>query len=128
MYTRHILGKNGEDEAVKYLEKQGYTIIERNFMCKQGEIDIIALNEKYLVFVEIKSRTSNEFGLPSESVTERKKKHMIKAIQYYLYKRNLENVNIRIDVIEVYVKDEKYTINHIKQIIWIDNLAKASII
>lgn len=120
MYTRHILGKNGEDEAVKYLEKQGYTIIERNFMCKQGEIDIIALNEKYLVFVEIKSRTSNEFGLPSESVTERKKKHMIKAIQYYLYKRNLENVNIRIDVIEVYVKDEKYTINHIKQIIWID--------
>lgn len=117
MYSRHILGKNGEDKAVKYLEKQGYTIIERNFLCRQGEIDIIALDEKYLVFVEIKSRTSAEYGLPSESVTERKKKHMLKAIQYYLYKRNLENVDIRIDVIEVYVKDEKYTINHIKQII-----------
>ena len=117
MYVRHILGKNGEDEAVKYLEKQGYTIIERNFLCRQGEIDIIALDEKYLVFIEIKSRANTEYGLPSESVTERKKKHMIKAIQYYLYKRNLENANIRIDVIEVYVKDEKYSINHIKQII-----------
>jgi len=117
MYARHILGKNGEDEAVKYLEKQGYTIIERNFSCRQGEIDIIALDKNYLVFIEIKSRTSIEYGLPSESVTERKIKHMLKAIQYYLYKRHLENTNIRIDAIEVYVQANKYSINHIKQII-----------
>ena len=117
MYARHILGKTGENEAVKYLEKQGYTIIERNFLCRQGEIDIIAMGEDYLVFVEIKSRTSKEFGLPSESVTQRKIKHMLKAIQYYLYKRHLENANIRIDVIEVYVHENEYKINHIKQII-----------
>lgn len=117
MYARHIIGKKGEDEAVRYLERKGYRVIERNFLCRQGEIDIIALDKNYIVFVEIKARTSTEYGLPSESVTERKKKHMIKAIQYYLYKRNLENENIRIDVIEVYVKQDKYEMNHIKQII-----------
>lgn len=117
MYERHVLGRNGEDEAVKYLEKIGYKIIERNFLCRQGEIDIIALEGDYIVFLEIKSRTSNEYGLPSEAVTEKKLKHMIKAIQYYLYKRNLENENIRIDAIEVYVQNNKYNINHIKQII-----------
>lgn len=117
MYARHILGKRGEDEAVRYLESKGYKILERNFLCRQGEIDIIALDEDYIVFVEIKSRTSTEYGLPSESVTERKIKHMTKAIQYYLYRRNLEKENIRVDVIEVYVKEDKYEINHLKQII-----------
>lgn len=117
MYARHIIGKNGEDAAVKYLESKGYRIIERNFLCRQGEIDIIALDEKYIVFVEIKARTSTKYGLPSESVTETKKKHMIRAIQYYLYKRHLEEANIRIDAIEVYVNDDKYEFNHIKQII-----------
>ena len=117
MYARHIIGQRGEDEATKYLEQKGYKIIERNFLCRQGEIDIIALDKNYIVFIEIKARTSTEYGLPSESVTERKKKHMLKAIGYYLYKRNLENENIRIDVIEVYVKEGKYNINHIKQII-----------
>ena len=117
MYQRHVLGKRGEDEAVKYLERKGYRIIERNFMCRQGEIDIIALDEDYIVFIEIKSRSSTEYGLPSEAVTERKIKHMLKAIQYYLCKRNLENENIRIDVIEMYANEEKFDINHIKQII-----------
>lgn len=117
MYQRHILGKRGEDEAAKYLKSKNYRIIERNFTCKQGEIDIIATDGEYLVFVEIKARTSNEYGLPSESVTQTKIKHMLKAIRYYLYKRNLENEDIRIDVIEIYVRGDKYYINHIKQII-----------
>lgn len=117
MYARHIIGKKGEDEAVKYLESKGYRVIERNFLCRQGEIDIIALDKNYIVFVEIKARTSTEYGLPSEAVTEKKLKHMVKAIQYYLYKRNLENENIRIDAIEVYVKQDKYELNHLKQII-----------
>ena len=117
MYARHVIGRNGEDEAVKYLERKGYKIIERNFLCRQGEIDIIALDEDYIVFVEIKARTSTDYGLPSEAVTERKLKHMIKSIEYYLYRRNLENENIRIDAIEVYVQNDKYKINHIKQIV-----------
>lgn len=117
MYERHILGRKGEDEAVRYIESKGYKIIERNFMCRQGEIDIIALDRDYIVFIEIKSRTSTEYGLPSESVTKMKIKHMKKAIQYFLYKNNLENENIRVDVIEVYVRGKEYEINHLKQII-----------
>lgn len=117
MYARHILGKRGEDEAVKYLENKGYKVIERNFLCRQGEIDVIALDNDYIVFVEIKARTSTDYGLPSESVTNRKIKHITKAIQYYLYKRNLEKENIRIDVIEMYANGDNFNINHIKQII-----------
>lgn len=120
MYERHILGREGENAAVDYLKQEGYKILERNFFCRQGEIDAIALDGNYIVFIEIKSRTSTEYGLPSEAVTKRKLEHMIKTIKYYLYIRNLENENIRIDVIEVYVKEGKYKINHIKQIVWID--------
>ena len=62
MYERHVLGKRGEDEATKYLKNKGYKILERNFMCKQGEIDIIALDKDYIVFVEIKSRTNDKYA------------------------------------------------------------------
>lgn len=116
MYKRHLLGKWGEDEASKYLESKGYKILERNFMCRQGEIDIIALDKEYIVFIEIKSRSNIEYGLPSEAITKQKIKHLKKSIEYFLYTRNLENENIRLDVIEVYVKKNRCTINHLKQI------------
>lgn len=117
MYERHILGKKGEDVAVEYLKNQGYNILDRNFLCRQGEIDVIALDKNYVVFVEIKARTSTEYGLPSESVTKRKLEHLIKAAKYYLHVRKLEDANVRIDAIEVYVANNKYYINHLKQII-----------
>ena len=65
MYKRNFFGKIGEDLAVEYLRSKGYEILERNFLCKQGEIDIIALDKNYLVFIEIKARTSNKYGLPA---------------------------------------------------------------
>ena len=117
MYKRHILGKQGEEIAIDYLNKKGYKILEKNFLCRQGEIDVIALEDNYIVFIEIKSRTNTEFGLPSESVTKKKIKKILKAASYYLYIRKLENLDVRIDAIEVYIKQEKYYINHIKQII-----------
>ena len=120
MYARHILGKKGEDVAVEYLETQGYNILDRNFLCRQGEIDVVALDKNYVVFVEIKARTNTEYGLPSESVTKRKLEHLIKAAKYYLHVRNLEDANVRIDAIEIYVANNKYYINHLKQILWFD--------
>jgi len=117
MYERHVVGKNGEDAAVQYLKDKGYKILERNFMCRQGEIDIIALDEEYIVFIEIKSRTNTQYGLPSEAVTKKKIKHMLKTIEYFLYTRNLQNENVRIDAIEIYIKENNYKINHLKQII-----------
>lgn len=117
MYIRHEIGKLGEELAVKYLEQKGYKIIERNFTCRQGEIDIISIDKKELVFIEVKTRSNDKFGRPIEAVDTNKQKHLSKAIKYYLYSRNLENEYVRIDVIEVYLYEQSYRINHIKQII-----------
>ena len=117
MYIRHEIGKLGEEIVTQYLNQKGYKIIERNSTCKQGEIDIICIDKKELVFIEVKTRTNDKFGKPVEAVDVNKKKHLFKAIKYYLYSRNLENEYVRIDVIEVYLYEQSYRINHIKQII-----------
>lgn len=111
------LGKEGENYATQYLIEQGYKILQRNFTCKQGEIDIIAKDKKEYVFIEVKTRQNFHYGMPSESVTKTKQKHIINAVRYYLYSQKLENRYVRIDVIEVLKKNNKYYLNHIKQII-----------
>ena len=117
MYIYHEFGKMGEDIAANYLTKNNYKIIERNFRCKQGEIEIIAKERDEIVFVEVKTRSSCTYGRPSEAVNENKQKHITKAAKYYIYLNKLENYYIRIDVIEVYFSNNKFYINHIKQII-----------
>ena len=117
MYIYHEFGKMGEDIAANYLTKNNYKIRERNFRCKQGEIDIIAREKDEIVFVEVKTRSSCTYGRPSEAVNESKQKHITKAAKYYIYLNKLENYYIRIDVIEVYFSNNKFYINHIKQII-----------
>lgn len=92
-------------------------IIDRNFRCKQGEIDIIAKYGKELIFIEVKTRTNLNYGNPAEAVTQIKQKHIARATQYYIYKKHLFNSFIRLDIIEVYIKKDEYRINHIKQIL-----------
>lgn len=116
MNQKQQLGKQGEDFATQYLKQNNYEIIERNFECKQGEIDIIAKDKDEYVFIEVKTRQNFNYGIPSEAVDERKQKHIWNATQYYIYSHNLENKYIRIDVIEVYKKKNKLYLNHIKQI------------
>lgn len=117
MYYKQETGKSGEEIASDYLEQKGYTILERNFRCKQGEIDIIAMDKEEIVFVEVKTRRNRHYGLASEAVNKQKKKHLINSIRYYIHIRNLQNDFIRIDVIEIYIKNRKIQINHIKQAI-----------
>lgn len=117
MYNKQQIGKIGEDIAAEYLKKQGYSIMERNFRCKQGEIDMIAMDKEEIVFIEVKTRLSLNYGLPSEAVNQQKKRHLMKTIQYYLYQRNLEDHFIRMDVVEIYIRHNKAYINHIKQAI-----------
>lgn len=118
MYFRKEIGKWGENLACKYLERENHQIIERNFICRQGEIDIIAkdMNKKELVFVEVKTRSNFKYGNPADAVDIHKQEHMKQAIKYYLYKNHLENVPIRVDVVEVYIVED-CRINHIKQIL-----------
>jgi putative endonuclease len=117
MYVRHVLGKKGEDIAVEYILKNKYELIERNFNCRQGEIDIIAKDKNEIVFIEVKTRTNKKYGKPIDAVTPLKIKHILNSIKYYVFINKLENTFIRIDVIEVYQKERKTYINHIKNAI-----------
>ena len=119
MNNRQLLGKYGEDIACKYLCDNGYKIIERNFLCMQGEIDIIAydISLKELVFFEVKTRKNFRYGNPSEAVTKIKKRHIIKTIEYYLFSKCINEVFIRIDVIEIVFNKNTYKLNHLKKVL-----------
>lgn len=116
--TNLELGKKGEIEARKYLESMEYAIVAKNFKCTYGEIDIIAMDKEELVFVEVKTRCSQKYGEARDAVDKIKKKHIKKAATFYIHENELENKFIRFDVIEVYLKDEKFYIRHIKNTLW----------
>ena len=117
MDNRKDTGNIGEDIVAKYLEEKGYEIIERNFRCKLGEIDIIAQDKEEIVFIEVKTRKILSYGNPADSVNEPKQKHIYKAAEYFLLINNKLDDFTRIDVIEVYLNDTGYKINHIKKAI-----------
>ena len=117
MNNNQELGREGEEIAVRYLLENGYKIIERNFFCYSGEIDIISKDKNEYVFIEVKTRTSKAYGEPIEAVHSIKQKHIWKAAEYYVYKNKLEKAFIRLDVIEVYKKHKKFYIRHIKKAI-----------
>lgn len=111
------LGNAGEKIAVRYLLKKGYKIIERNFLCRQGEIDVIAKKGNEYVFVEIKTRTNRKYGNGIDAVNVEKRKHMWNSAKYFLYIHNLFNYDIRFDVIEIFLAGRTYYINHVKNVI-----------
>lgn len=101
MEPRRKFGNWGEDAATEYLQDEGYTIVERNFTCTYGEIDIIARNKEGIVFVEVKSRRSLKFGRPSMAVTKTKQAKIRKSAFCYLRTRKTFYRHIRFDVVEV---------------------------
>lgn len=115
--TDETLGAFGERKAANYLRLHGYRIIETNFRCRQGEIDIIAKKHGYIVFTEVKLRKSNKFGEAREFVTPAKQRRLVIAAQLWLQKNDTE-LQPRFDVIEVYAPDgantRKVVINHIE--------------
>lgn len=122
MIDNQFVGKHGEELASKFLEKKGYKIIERNFKKRYEEIDIIAIEdsgkEKTLVFIEVKTRTSSEYGSPLEAISYWKLKSLTKAAQYYkLTHKNLPD-GMRIDAVSVKLgyNEEVKEIEHIKNI------------
>lgn len=119
MYFKHEIGKFGEDLAVSFLEeKLGYLILARNFYCKIGEIDIVAKDRDEIVFVEVKTRSQNIFGAPSEAVDFRKKFHIYKVAEFFIMKNCLDNSFFRFDVLEVVNRDNKFFIKHLKNVIY----------
>ena len=104
-----FVGMTGEDVAAKFLEQNGYTVIERNYRCGHEEIDIIAADEQFLVFVEVKTRSchipdSTVYGRPASAVSATKQRHVVSAARAYLRSHPENTRQPRLDVIEVYLK------------------------
>ena len=95
------LGKKGEDLALRFLKKRGYRIIEQNYVCKMGEMDLIAKEKDTLVFIEVKTRTSTAFGLPQLAVNSSKQRQLSKVALYFLKEKKLEDVKARFDVVAI---------------------------
>ena len=110
---KNIFGKKGEIIAVNYLKKQGYKILETNYKNKVGEIDIIAKDGSYLVFIEVKTRTSSMFGDPLEVIDEQKQYKIRQVATMYLMKTNQLETPVRFDAIAI-LGDEDHEIRHIK--------------
>jgi len=109
MHTKEI-GKRGEDAAAAYLERNGLTVLCRNWRCKSGEIDIIALDEDVLVLVEVKTRRGSRMGIPEESVSLKKQKRIARLTEAYLLSTGTSDLNVRFDVIAIQVVAENRAI------------------
>jgi putative endonuclease len=96
-----LKGNRGENAAVKFLEKKKYKILERNFVAANCEIDVIAVDGNWIVFIEVKTRTNEAFGLPREAVNSVKQARIARAAAAYLQKKRLSGVPARFDVVEV---------------------------
>ncbi len=94
-------GKRGEQLACKALEKKGYRILEKNYRCRHGEIDMVARRRDYLVFIEVRSKTGPAFGTPEESVTAAKKQKLMATALDYLSRHDNLPENWRIDFVAV---------------------------
>ncbi len=94
-------GRVGEKIALKYLKNRDFEIMATNYRTCFGEIDIIAKDKEYIVFIEVKLRKNSEYGFPREAVGKSKQKNIIKVARDFIMKNNLEDVDFRFDVIEV---------------------------
>lgn len=114
-YNREV-GNLGENIAESYLIQNGYIILDKNFRCKQGEIDIIGKDGEYISFIEVKSRYGNLYGTPGEAVNFIKQYKIYKTAQMYILKKKLHKFNFRFDVIEIILnhKNNDFSIKLIK--------------
>jgi putative endonuclease len=104
-------GKEAENLAADFLMQQGYEIVERNFRYKRSEIDLIVRKAGWLVFVEVKMRSSDAFGYPEEFVDYQKAKNIVFGAEQYTYERKY-NGNVRYDVVAISMKQGKPIIRH----------------
>ena len=113
MASHNDLGKYGEALAVDFLQKKGYAILETNWVFQKAEIDIIAQKEDVLVAVEVKTRSTTDFGMPQDFVKPSKIKLLTKAVNEYVIANDL-NFTIRFDIIAIHKQENDYKIEYIK--------------
>ena len=114
MIPKNSLGGKGEKEARKYLKKKGYDIVEHNFRIGGSEIDVIAVKNDFLVFIEVKSRSSIERGLPEEFVDEKKRSKIISGARLFSIRKKYRDMFVRFDIISIVFSEGKYIIDHLE--------------
>ncbi len=112
MAEHNDLGKLGEELAVEFLRKNGYEILETNWTFQKAEIDIIAKKENILAIVEVKTRSSLEFGLPQDFVKPKKIQLLVKAVNEYVNSNDLE-VEVRFDIIAIHKEGKSFVMDHL---------------
>lgn len=113
MAEHNELGKTGEELALDYLEKKGFQILETNWKFGKLEIDIIALTKKYLVVIEVKTRSTAAFGEPQIFIDHHKQRFLIKAAQNYVERHRIEQ-EVRFDIISIILNAQKFEITHLE--------------
>lgn len=116
--NKRLKGKLFEDLAVEYLVKKGYKVVERNFHCSFGEIDIIAKKDEVLCFIEVKARSSKNFGSSLESITVYKQKKIMKVAEFYMMKNKIYDKPLRFEAIGVDISNDPPLIEHIENIFY----------
>jgi len=112
MADHNELGKLGEELAVDYLQKEGYNILDTNWTFQKAEIDIIAKKENILAIVEVKTRSSIDFGLPQDFVKPKKIQLLVKAVDAYVTLNEID-VNVRFDIIAIHKEGKSFVIEHL---------------
>ena len=108
------IGKEGERIAEQFLKKKGYKLVEKNYRCSGGELDLIVLDRRDIVFVEVKTRTGSGFGTPFEAVESRKQQRMIHAAQVFLAHKGLQQRDARFDVVGISWRGREPVVEHIE--------------
>jgi len=106
------IGREGEALAVSYLKKKGYRIIERNYRCRLGEIDIVALDRKTLCFIEVKTRSTSDYDRPEMAVHKHKQHRLSKVALWFLKEKHLEDVRARFDVVSIRRRGDLNEVQH----------------
>ena len=114
MAEHNDLGKLGEELAVDFLEKNGYEILETNWVFDKAEIDIIAQKNGILAVVEVKTRSSIDFGLPQDFVKPKKIQLLVKAVNEYVIQNDLD-VEVRFDIVAIHKEKPDFVIEHIEE-------------
>jgi putative endonuclease len=112
--AKQVLGKEGERIAEQYLKRKGYKLVERNYRCSAGEVDLIVLDRRVIVFVEVKTRTGHGFGTPLEAVQPRKQRKMMQAAQFFLSQKKLHQRDARFDVVGISWPRREPVIEHVE--------------
>jgi len=113
MAQHNELGKKGELIAADFLQKNGYKILETNWVFQKAEIDIIAQKDSILAIVEVKTRTSADFGLPQDFVKGKKIQNLAKAVDQYMNENDLD-LEVRFDIIGIVLNKQETTIEHLE--------------